>query len=607
MKKRITLLITYYLYWILFFLLQKPVFMVWQHRLLGDIRWQDWLLVPWHGLPLDMSVAAYIAMPIGVLLGISVWTNHKIIRYITDGLTAAVLFVGLWVMLGDNGCFPHWGYHLDRSALLVFTSPKEVLANAEWWVWVAGTIGFCLLFALWWLLYKNLLQKRLVSLTSDAGTGRKAGQTGIMLLLAAALFLPLRGSITVSTMNTGRVYYSCNPMLNMAAVNPLFNLLETLSSPAFDTDKYTYMPSEKAHSLVNELLKPSKRDSLSEPAFLTTTRPHIILFILESFSANAWDVMPCLQQLASEGILFDNAYASSYRTDRGVVAILSGFPGQPTSSLMLYPHKSQKLPQLGKDLKQQGYQLRFWYGGDEDFTSMRSYLVSGGFDNRVCDHDFPVSERITKWGVPDHLLFTRASREITQRTADNKPFFDVVLSLSSHEPFDVPMKRHANPYLNAIAYTDSCLGAFADSLRATALWDSTLLIMVADHGYPYPDGISRYDTLRYKIPIVWVGGAIREPMVVHTLCSQIDLVPTLLDMLQLDHTAYLFGKDILDQRQTPFAFYSFNDGFALLTDSGTTVIDAAINKPVLERAPNPHREQQARAFLQRIMETIDQL
>ncbi|MBQ7191303.1 MAG: LTA synthase family protein [Paludibacteraceae bacterium] len=619
MKTRILFLLKYYLYWILFFVLQKPLFMVWQYGQLGEVGWRDWWLVPWHGLPLDMSVAAYIAMAAGVLLTISVWVRWEYMRRSINTLTGIVLFVALWVMLGDNGCFPHWGYHLDKSILLVFTSPQEVLANAEWWVWLAALTGFVMLFTVWWLIYKETIvhsaNKHIYTQMAHTLTWKSnVASTMVLLLLTALLFLPLRGSVTVSTMNTGRVYFSDNPMLNQAAVNPLFNLIETLTTSEFDTDKYTYMSSLEAQEEVSELLpkhnvEQSDTISLSHtPALLTTSRPDIILFILESFSYNAWKAMPCVRQLAcEEGVLFDNVYASSYRTDRGIVAVLSGFPGQPTSSLMLHPAKAQRLPNIGLDLKKAGYDLHFWYGGDEDFTSMRSYLVSGGFDKRVSDKDFSLYERMSKWGVPDHILFSHVADSIASRLSPVSPTFDVVLSLSSHEPFDVPTRRFAEPYLNSIAYTDSCLGVFANQLKQSHKWDNTLVVMVADHGFPYPEGISRFDTLRYKIPIVLTGGAVKEPVTVHTLCSQIDLVPTLLTQLHLPTDAYRFGKDILCPTIVPFAFYSFNDGFALITDDGATVIDAAVDKPVMERNPKPERERQARAFIQRIMETIEQL
>jgi phosphoglycerol transferase MdoB-like AlkP superfamily enzyme len=236
---------------------------------------------------------------------------------------------------------------------------------------------------------------------------------------------------------------------------------------------------------------------------------------------------------------------------------------------------------------------------------MRSYLISGGFLDRVNDHSFPLSQRLSKWGVHDHLLFAKASSEILSR-ADTNPTLDVILSLSSHEPFEVPASTHfENPYLNSIAYTDSCIGAFADSLRQSPAWDKTLLVFVADHGFPYPSNLQNHEPLRYAIPIVWAGGAVKEAREVPTLCSQIDLVPTLLAQMDIDHSAYLFGKDILDTTSVPFAFYSFNDGFALLTTQDTIVVDAKADRCIL--GADPQTERHARAFVQRIMEEIEKL
>ena len=213
----------------------------------------------------------------------------------------------------------------------------------------------------------------------------------------------MRGSVTVSTMNTGRVYFSNNQMLNQAAVNPLFNIIESLSENTFDLNKYTYMSSVEAQQLTQQLL-PADRWTHTEEVF-ATQRPNIVLIILESFSTNALDAMPNLTRLAREGIYFSNAYSSSYRTDRGIVSLMSAFPGQPTSSLMTVPSKSRNLPQIGKALKQEGYLLNFYYGGDEDFTNMRSYLIDGGFENRVADKDFPLQARGSRPGnrsVCDH-------------------------------------------------------------------------------------------------------------------------------------------------------------------------------------------------------------
>ena len=150
-------------------------------------------------------------------------------------------------------------------------------------------------------------------------------------------------------------------------------------------------------------------------------------------------VMPNLEKIASEGILFTNFYANSFRTDRGLTSILSGYPAQPTASIMKYPAKSQSLPGISKSLRKAGYDTQFLYGGDADFTNMRSYFISMGMDNIVCDRDFPLSQRLSKWGVPDDVTFEKFYSLIKEQSRE--PFMKMFLTLSSHEPFDVPMNR----------------------------------------------------------------------------------------------------------------------------------------------------------------------
>ena len=275
---------------------------------------------------------------------------------------------------------------------------------------------------------------------------------------------------------------------------------------------------------------------------------------------------------------------------------------------MTVPAKSMHLPQLGKSLVDAGYTSHFYYGGDEDFTNMRSYLIDGGFDERVSDKDFSVQERWSKWGVPDHIVFDRATREIVQRYASQQGerYLDVILTLSSHEPFDVPTtNQYGHLYLNSVAYTDSCLGAFVDALKQTNQWGNTIVLLSSDHGYPYPEGITRDNPMRYRIPMAIIGGAVKRPGEIRTLCSQIDLIPTVLNEMGLDASAYKFSKNVLDTTLLEFAFYSFNDGFALLRLNDTIVVDAKPN--ILLKGKNECINRQAHAFVQCIMEEIDKL
>lgn len=606
MKSRLLLFIKYYIYWIVFFLLQKILFILAQYRLMGDISVVDCLQVIWHAFPLDLSVASYITALFGLLIIGSIWYNGKWLLYICHTITAILLAISVCVFVGDNGTFTVWGYHWDKSLFTFLQSPKEVLACAEWYVWIFGGIAMGGLFAICWIVYLKLIRLDKLSVIHSVVT--RSWQTGAWVLITALLFLPIRGSVTVSTMNTGRVYFSTNQMLNLAAINPIFNLIESLSENTFDVEKYTYMPSTDAWALTNKLLPENRWNTSDTQDIFTTSRPNIVLVILESFSANATHAMPNLMRLANEGIYFTNAYSSSYRTDRGIVAVMSAFPGQPTSSLMTVPAKSMHLPQIGKSLTEAGYTLHFYYGGDEDFTNMRSYLIDGGFKNRVSDKDFSVQERWSKWGAPDHILFDKATQEIVHRYnhQHKEYYFDVILTLSSHEPFDVPTTdKFGNLYLNSIAYTDSCLGAFVDSLKQSQQWENTIVILSSDHGYPYPSDITSENPLRYRIPMAIIGGAVESPQKITRLCSQIDLIPTVLFEMGLDVSPYKFSKNLLDSTQIEYAFYAFNDGFALLMPKDTVVVDAKPN--ILIKGTNHEINNQAHALMQCVMEEINHL
>ncbi|MCQ2345937.1 MAG: LTA synthase family protein [Paludibacteraceae bacterium] len=578
--------------------------MLWQHNLMGDVTFVDFFRVIYHAFPLDLSVASYVTLVYGLLLCVSVWIRPNTTKWVSHVYTAIMLTIGLWVMLGDNGCFPSWGFRMDRTIFIYLTSPREVLACAPWWQWLSGGIAYIVLMSGWMWLYGKWVGISNLQSTKQS-LQRHIGITAALLFISALLFLPIRGSVTVSTMNTGRVYFSDKQMLNLAAVNPVFNIVESLSEQSFDFNRYTFMSEEEADTALNALKAESL--PLAHDSWLRTKRPNIVLIIWESMSANAWEAMPRMQEVSSKSIIMDQAYASSFRTDRGVVAVLSGFPGQPTSSLMTAPTLTKGLPYISRDLQKQGYNLQFYYGGDEDFTNMRSYLTNAGFNHRISDHSFPISDRLSKWGVPDHILTDTATTTILKRWETIKgPTLDVVLTLSSHEPFEVPATRHfEHPYLNSIAYTDSCVGVMIDRLSQSPEWDSTVVVILGDHGYPYPNGVQNQEPARYHLPLIFTGGALTRYQTIHQVCSQIDWIPTLLAEMQMPSDAYPFAKDAIGT-SAGWAVYAFNDGFGLITSTGLTVFDRKMDGTLHEDSIKT-RLPQLKAYMQNVYEAIRHL
>lgn len=600
MKKRILLFISYYLFWLLLSMAGKPLFLLLYHHLSEDVTMWSALDVLYHGMPLDLSVAAYITVGWGIIVTLSTVLSYpRLLERVASVYTAIVLAIYWLIVVGDLGLYGDWRFRIDKTIFIYLDSPSNVWACAEWYVWLAGFVAWVVAAVASWGIYRRLFSSAL------RGLERVHWMNIVpMALLTALLFLPIRGSLSVATLNTGRVYFSENQLLNHAAIHPVFNMMESLGERTFDTPRYTYMCSDEAHALVDSVFRcahPQVAESL-----LTTSRPNIFLIILESFSANALEAMPNVCRLAAEGLSFTNCYSGSFRTDRGVVCVLSGFPGQPTSSLMKVPAKSEHLPFLSQDLRREGYHLRFYYGGDENFTSMRSYLMSAGYTDRVSVDDFSAAESRSKWGAHDHTLFRRV--EQTYREVE-EPYLQTILTLSSHEPFDVPShRRYDDLYLNSVAYTDSCVGAFVDSLRARDEWTRTLVVLVADHGFHYPEGVNFQSPRRYRIPMIIAGGALREAREIPTVCSQIDLAPTLLSMLNID-SHYYFGKDIMALSESEgYAYFSFVDGFGWVDAEGATVVDARADRTIETSHTNTgFYERLLRAYTQCVYETIDQL
>ena len=186
----------YYVYWLVFFLVQKPLFMLVNLPLTGDITWLDWLLVPVHAFPLDLSVASYLMVFFGLLLTSMSVVHIRQATRILDIYTGLLLFVCLCAFIGDCGVFPAWGFHLDKTIFIYLSSPKEALACAEWWVWLAGLAALIVLWGGWFGAYRLWMQGWEQALRYSNTTRTRWLQAGGRLLMTALLFLPIRGSVT---------------------------------------------------------------------------------------------------------------------------------------------------------------------------------------------------------------------------------------------------------------------------------------------------------------------------------------------------------------------------------------------------------------------------
>ena len=573
MKKRIAYISLYFFTVLLIFILQKPLFMLYNGSIEKGFGFADYMQVMVHGASLDAATAGYLTAFPFLLVLISIWFRKFPLKKILYGyyILAAALISIIFVV--DMALYTFWGFKLDASVFLYIDSPKEALASVS--------VGFILLRVLAILLLIALNSWVLLKITPSVLTAtrkRIAGTAG-MLLLGGVLFIIIRGGVTESTSNIGQVYFSNEPFLNHSAVNPDFSLLSSMGKSQDFASEFNFFDEEKRAALFDGLYPTTDGDSIIQ--VLNTKRPNILIILMEGFGGafveplgGLPDVTPHFNRLSKEGVFFTNCYANSFRTDRGTVCTFSGYLGLPTASVMKIPAKSRTLPAIAEGLSKAGYKTDFLYGGDINFTNMKSYLLSTGYQRLTANTDFSLAEQTSNaWGVNDDITFEYLYNQLRNRKEEG-PWHTAFLTLSSHEPFEVPYHRLEDKIPNDFAYTDECLGKFIDRLKQTPAWKDLLVICLPDHGFYYPREGSNAMPRFYHIPLLWLGGAVKQPMQVDKIMNQTDLAATLLGQLGLEHTAFTFSRNVLgSDYKYPFAFYSFNNGFSFRDSTGVTVFD----------------------------------
>ncbi len=563
-------------YWLVYMILIRLVFLLYNYDLSAGLTLSEAGLSLWKGLRMDLSITGYFMVIYGLIILFSILFPLQVWGKIVTGYTLLLLFLSGAILVIDQELYRHWGFRLNSTPFDYLGS--GALGSISPWVLAKGLGIFVLVFGCFRLIFGRWIEDSLSCLSQPVPKWYGV----IMLFPTALLILPIRGSLTVAPMNAGFVYFhNSKPYANHAAVNVLWNFMSSLRKSANVRYPEDFFDSAETARLMEELYA----DTLSAPRLLKVARPNILLIVLESFTADLVaplggldNITPNLNQLCGEGVLFTHIYASGDRTDKGLVSILSGYPAQPRSSIVKFPGKTERLPSLTRALEKQGYHTSFMYGGDADFASFRSYLTNIGFRNITEMSDFPAEQNTSKWGVHDQYLFKRLEAELdTART----PFFRTVLTLSSHEPFDVPVEKPFVPgndeeslFLNSSAYTDRVLGDFFAYARRQSWWDSTLVVITADHGHRHPGAKKLENEKRFHIPLLLVGGALavtgRE---ITATGSQTDIANTLLGQLTKPDTDFRFSRDLLSPGAASFAGFFYQNGYGFVQPGKLLVYD----------------------------------
>jgi phosphoglycerol transferase MdoB-like AlkP superfamily enzyme len=575
MIARLKFLFFYLLAWVIFFQFARLLFLLSHFKEAARLKPGNIFGSFFYGLRMDLSMSAYLTVPVCLFVLCSAlipFFRKAIIYRIYTGL---LLFIILLVLVADIEIFNQWGFRIDASPLKYLSSPKEA------WASVSHLPVFLYLFIfLVFFLLVNFAMGRMVRLISRnlQKPFHLIPALLIPVLFAGLLIIPIRGGFQLTPMNQSIVYFSTNNFANQAAVNAPWNLMYTLvSETGAQKNPYNYLPPSEAARIKDSLYSSGNKTAM----LLNNLRPNIILVIWESFTLKATmisvdgrEVTPHFNQLKKEGIYFSNAYASGDRTDKGIAAVLSGYPALPKTSVIRLPSKVTKLETIPGVYKKLGYQTSFYYGGETEFANIKSFIIHNGFDRITDKSSFSSKDLNSKWGAHDGVV---AKKIVNELATQKQPFLTTWLTLSSHEPFETPVaevfhgKDHTTKFLNSLHYTDEVLFDFIESCKKLPSWNNTVVVIVADHGHPLPETGSRLDN--FKIPILFFGGALKQTgITIDAVCSQIDIASTLTHQTASPGN-FPFSKNMLDSSTSKWAFFSFNDGFGFVQPGRSILFD----------------------------------
>ncbi|WP_226789292.1 LTA synthase family protein [Polaribacter reichenbachii] len=541
-----------------------------------------------YGLRLDLSFAAYLSIIPFLLIIFSIFINKKRIVSIIKWYTIVLIIIINLLLLIDAGLYQAWGTRLDTSILPYLNTPELMLSTVSNSQLIFGTLAWFIISYVFIQIFNKNIKK--YSSLIDLG---KWLEIPVFLILTLSLLIPVRGGLQIIPINQSNVYFSDKMFANHAAVNFIWNFFNTLTHKTDGINYYKYYDEQTALNIEKErktqLLK-ANIDSV-----LNTDKPNVILILWESLPGKIVgslggepDVTPNLNRLSKEGILFTNFYANGDRTDKGIPAVLSGYYPQPVERIMATPNKTRSLPMLPQKMIDLGYKTTFYYGGDLNFGNMNTYLRNAGITNFVDGNDFDTKDWSSKWGAYDDVFMKKLASDLS--ASPQEPFFNIALTLSSHEPYDIKCEykfgkdTHDNTFRSAHHYTDKTIGDFVEFAKKQPWYKNTIIVIMSDHGHSSPKHTGPYfSPKKFRIPMLWLGGALNKKGIeISAISSQVDFSYSLLDLVNGDNKDFIFSKNIFNTSNKQYAHYIFNKGYGTISKEGVFIYDYISQKPILD-------------------------
>nr|WP_288661450.1 LTA synthase family protein [uncultured Alistipes sp.] len=507
-----------------------------------------------------------------------------------------VLYVGAIVFNGISEYF-FWNefgvrYNFIAVDYLVYTN--EVVGNImESYPVVPMTLGIVVVTLLitWYLFRRDLVQAEYLK-----GWRWKA-------VVAPAYVAALFAAIGLLNFNT-RFQDSGNVYVNELQANGLYKFYDAFVKNSLDYEQfYITRPEAEAEAFVHGVYG-STGDNLHAVSAGggSEIRRNIVLVTIESMSAsymerfgNTESITPVLDSLYRLGMAFDRVYATGNRTVRGLEAVTLSLPPCPGQSIIKRPNNAG-MHSTGALLREKGYNVTYFYGGNSYFDNMETFFSGNGYD--IVDQKNYSPEEITFaniWGVCDEDAYRKVIRTLGEQSRDGKPFFAHVMTVSNHRPFTYPAGKIRIPNdsktrAGGVLYTDYALGQFLAEASKQPWFDNTIFLITADH-CASSAGRTEIPLHKYHIPALIFAPGFVAPQQIEGIVSQIDLMPTLLSLLDMDYDSHFYGRSIFDPDYVNRAFIATYQDLGYLEGDMFTILSPVRRYEQYRVVPteeNPH-------------------
>lgn len=476
---------------------------------------------------------------------------HKIILYV---IATSVFFAMIFNGVSEYFFWEEFGKRFNFIAVDYLVYTQEVIRNIRESYPLPMILSAILTLSLLIVFYF----KDSFFIKNDETTFFYRLKIGGILLLVPVLIFNLFDKQNLSDVST-------NTFNNELAKNGTYSLFSAFRHNEIDYNEfYKTLNNQDVFTNLQQLERFDDKSLKIVTSENKLDKKNVILIMVESLSAeymgiygNKKGITPNLDRLAKESLFFNNFYATGTRTVRGMEAVTLSVPPTAGRSIVKRP-KNDNLDSIGDVFLKYGYENKFIYAGHGYFDNMNSFFSKNGFE--VIDRlDFDDNEVTfsNAWGVCDEDLLNKTITEADVSYKDNKPFFSFVMTTSNHRPYTYPDNKIDIPSHTgrdgAVKYTDYAINDFLEKAKQKPWFNDTIFIIVADHNGGSA-GKSSLPLYRYKIPFMVYAPDIIKPQIITKLSSQIDIMPTIFNMLGMNYEARFYGNNILDVNYKQRAF-----------------------------------------------------